>query len=327
MQPQLGVPSSSVNHPKGFFAMYTIVLATQKGGSGKSTLAIGLAVAAQQAGHHVRVIETDRQGTSSNWQSRRNGAEPIVEAVYDAKMIEQRLDALARNGVTLTIIDTASGINAATTAAIRHCDLCLIPARPSVADIEATAPTLSVVRAWRKPFAFVLNQAPIRGGHRVSDATTALDNDAPRDIAEVLAQPFIMMRNDHQDALAAGLGVSEFAPTGKSAQEIRNLWRWAAGKLAGDLVMLEADELKDASELVESGELTEVEFPIMLSGDPVMQDANEPKTASELIETGELMDVEFPIMLAPRAEQAELAPEPRAYPTWADNNVTWDSGL
>ena len=43
--------------------MHTIVLATQKGGSGKSTLAIGLALAAIQAGHTVRLIETDKQGT------------------------------------------------------------------------------------------------------------------------------------------------------------------------------------------------------------------------------------------------------------------------
>ena len=43
--------------------MHTIVLATQKGGSGKSTLAIGLALAAIQAGHHVRLIETCQQGT------------------------------------------------------------------------------------------------------------------------------------------------------------------------------------------------------------------------------------------------------------------------
>jgi chromosome partitioning protein len=267
--------------------MYTIVLATQKGGSGKSTLAIGLAVAAQQAGHNVRVIETDRQGTLSNWQVRRNLAEPIVEAVYDAKMIEPRLEALARGGVTVTIIDTASGINAATTAAIRHCDLCLVPARPSVADIEATAPTLSVIRAWRKAFAFVLNQTPIRGGQRISEATSSLDESAPRDIAEVLAQPYINMRNDHQDALAAGQGVTEFDPSGKSAQELRSLWRWTISKLAGDLVMQEANELKGASEL---------------------------------------MDVEFPIMLQPPAEQAEASVS-RAYPTWADNNASWETGF
>jgi chromosome partitioning protein len=269
--------------------MYTIVLATQKGGSGKSTLAMGLAVAAQQAGHNVRVIETDRQGTLSKWQERRNPAEPIVEAVHDARMIEQRLEAFERSGVTVTVIDTASGINAATTAAIRHCDLCLIPARPSVADIEATAPTLSVVRAWRKPFAFVLNQTPIRGGHRVSDATTALDNDAPRDLAEVLAQPLMAMRNDHQDALAAGLGVSEFAPDGKSAQEIRKLWRWTFNKLAGDHIMHEAGELKEA---------------------------------------GELAEVEFPIMLTPQAEEIKAEAAPHTYPTWADNNtINWETGF
>jgi chromosome partitioning protein len=248
---QFGVSAEPYNSPKERLSMHTIVLATQKGGSGKSTLAIGLALAAQQAGQNVRLIETDKQGTLSNWQSRRGLAEPFVEAVYDAGRIEHRLQALERGGVTLTIIDTAAGINAATTAAIRYCDLCMIPTRPSVADIEATAQTLSVARAWRRPFAFILNQTPIRGGHRVSDATAALDEDAPRDIADVLAKPFIVMRNDHQDALAAGLGVSEFAPAGKSAEEIRGLWRWAEAKLNGDA---------GAGEEV----VPDVEFPIML---------------------------------------------------------------
>src|SRR5215831_11207559 len=212
--------------------MHTIVMATQKGGSGKSTLSIGLAVAAKQAGHIVRLIETDKQGTLSNWQYRRGLVEPIVEAVYEARDLETRLQSLERGGVTLTIIDTAAGINAATTAAIRHCDICLIPSRPSVADIEATAATLSVARAWRKPFVFILNQTPIRGGHRVSDATAAFDQEAPRDIADVLAQPFIVMRNDHQDALAAGRGVTEYAPSSKSAEEIRALWKWTQTKLS-----------------------------------------------------------------------------------------------
>ena len=121
--------------------MQTIVLATQKGGSGKSTLAIGLALAAIEAGHTVRLIETDSQGTLSNWQSRRPYAEPTVEPVYAASDVEARLQPLHRDGVTLTIIDTSGGVSAATTSAIRHADLCLIPARPSVADIEATAST------------------------------------------------------------------------------------------------------------------------------------------------------------------------------------------
>jgi chromosome partitioning protein len=222
--------------------MQTIVLATQKGGSGKSTLAIGLALAAIQAGHTVRLIETDSQGTLSNWQSRRIFAEPMVEPVYTAGEIEPRLQTLAGSGVTLTIIDTAGGVSAVTTTAIRHADFCLIPARPSVADIEATASTLQIVRAWKKPFAFVLNQTPIRG-QRIGNAAAALGDDAALDLSEVLARPFIVMRNDHQDALSAGLAVSEFAPAGKSAEEIRGLWQWLEARLydevqpvVGDLV-------------------------------------------------------------------------------------------
>ena len=108
------------------------------------------------------------------------------------------------DGVTLAIIDTAGGVSAATTSAIRHADLCLIPARPSIADIEATASTLSIVRAWNKPFAFILNQTPIRG-QRLTNAATTLGDEAALDIADVVAQPFIVMRNDHQDALSAAL--------------------------------------------------------------------------------------------------------------------------
>lgn len=210
--------------------MYTIVLATQKGGSGKSTLAIGLALAAIQAGHTVRLIETDPQGTLSNWQGRRPYAEPLVEPVYSAGDIEGKLQSLDRSGVTLVIIDTAGGTSAATTAAIRYADLCLIPSRPSVADVEATASTLNLARAWNTPFAFVLNQAPIRG-QRVSNAAIVLGEEMSNDLASVVAQPYIVMRNDHQDALGLGLAVIEYAPSGKSADEVRGLWQWVDTRL------------------------------------------------------------------------------------------------
>jgi chromosome partitioning protein len=233
--------------------MHTIVLATQKGGSGKSTLAVGLALAAKQAGHTVRLIETDTQGTLSNWQSRRGIAEPLVDPVYGATDIEHRLQSLARGGVTVAIVDTPGGLSAATTAAIRYADLCLIPARPSLADIEAGASTLDIVRAWKTPFAFVLNQTPIRG-QRINSAASALSDEAALDLSDVLAKPFIVMRNDHQDALARGLAVGEYAPSSKSADEIRCLWQWVETKLNGGV----------AAGVRLADELGKTQFPIML---------------------------------------------------------------
>jgi chromosome partitioning protein len=228
--------------------MQTIVLATQKGGAGKSTLAISLALAAIRAGHNVRLIETDTQGTVSNWRRRRPHAAPIVEPIYAAREVEQRLQSLEREGVTVTIVDTAGGITAATVSAIRYADFCLIPTRPSIADIEATAATLSVVRAWRKPFAYVLNQTPIRAAARLAGAENSLSDEAALDIDDILARPSIVMRNDHQDALGAGLAVCEFAPGGKSAEEIRALWQWLDARMGNQATASDVQIIEELAE-------------------------------------------------------------------------------
>jgi chromosome partitioning protein len=137
---------------------------------------------------------------------------------------------LNSSGVTLTIIDTAGGDNAAITAAIRYADLCLIPARPSTADVEATASTLGIARAWNTPFAFVLKQTPIRG-QRANNAAIGLGGELSDDLSSVVALPYIVIRNDHQNALASGLAVVEYAPDSKSADEVRDLWRWVETRL------------------------------------------------------------------------------------------------
>jgi len=209
--------------------MHIVTLATQKGGSGKSTLAIGLAVAAMGGGHRVGMVETDPQGTVSHWGRRRTVAEPRIERAGSAAEIERVLLALEHGGVTLAVIDTPATNNVVSASAIGAADLCLIPTRPSPADIEAALPTLSTVRKLGKPFAFVLNQAPPRG-YRLGEAAAALS------AAGVLALPFIVARNDHQDALGAGFAVSEFAPDGRAAQEINSLWDWVWRKLKAQSV-------------------------------------------------------------------------------------------
>jgi chromosome partitioning protein len=209
--------------------MHTIVLTTHKGGSGKSTLAIGLAIAAVDDGHHVGVIDADPQGTISNWGQRRTNPKPRIERGGIGMTIERSILNLRRDGFTVAIIDTAATDNVLSTSAIRAADLCLIPARPSPVDIEATLPTLSIVRRLDKRFAFILNQTPAHS-NRTGEAATALN------AAGVLALPFIVQRNDHQDALGVGLGVTEYKYHGKAAEEVRGLWRWVWKSLTKESV-------------------------------------------------------------------------------------------
>jgi len=106
--------------------------------------------------------------------------------------------------------------------------MALIPARPSLADIEATKPTYAALAKLGRNYAFVLNQcAPQLKSGRVADASKALR------LLGVLAQPLIALRADHQDAFALGLGVTEHDPEGKAAEEIRGLWQWVHNKTKG----------------------------------------------------------------------------------------------
>jgi chromosome partitioning protein len=73
----------------------------------------------------------------------------------------------------------------------------------------------------RRRAAFVLNQCPAT--YRSSRAS-----DAARDLTSlgVLADPMLSARMDYQDALAAGLGVTEYARGSRAAQEVEALWSW-----------------------------------------------------------------------------------------------------
>jgi chromosome partitioning protein len=120
---------------------------------------------------------------------------PIAENLIDARFrLELALRDLKQRDYTLAIIDTPGSDSDVVTEAIRLADLCLIPARPSQADIEAACPTLKAIRKFDRKFAFVLNPTSTR-------AATALNE------VGMLALPYVGMRNDHMDSLATGLGI------------------------------------------------------------------------------------------------------------------------
>jgi chromosome partitioning protein len=204
--------------------MKTIAFATQKGGSGKSTLCVNLAVAAQEAGASVCILEMDRQATISDWAALREADSPEV-AQIDATQIGGVLARLADCDYDYVFIDTPGVDSPGALAAIRAADLCIVPSRPTPADLRAVRPTLAAIYRLGKPFAFVLNQTPPARSYRVRDAAEGL-------IAlGVLPEVNVVLRNDHQDAIGIGQGVTEFNPRGQAADEIRRLWSWVAERV------------------------------------------------------------------------------------------------
>ena len=99
--------------------MRVVALVNQKGGSGKSTLAACLAVAAQEAGERVFLIDMDPQKSLTKWGHRRQDKDLPVESVSPAKL-EAALAALPGGRVTLVIIDTPATDSPAADAAMKR---------------------------------------------------------------------------------------------------------------------------------------------------------------------------------------------------------------
>jgi|SRR5579872_6060891 len=213
--------------------MRTIAFVTQKGGAGKTTLTASLAVAAAAAGERVIAFDCDPQASLARWSKRReaaNAPNALVVEPFDFTRLSRIgaiLDNLAGAGFTLAVFDTPGADSGTVRLVAERADLCLLPTRPTHLDLEATATTFRAVHLAQRRAAFVLNQCP-------PTYRSARANDAAKDLTGlgVLAEPMLSARIDFQDAIAAGLGVTEYAPEGKAAQEIEALWRWVGADLA-----------------------------------------------------------------------------------------------
>ena len=207
--------------------MKVVSLLTQKGGTGKTTLAASIGVAAYEQGDRVFLIDMDQQRSLVGWSRRRTQETPSVDYITPDKL-SRAIETLYRNDYSIVIIDTAGSDSAASAAAIKASDLCLIPARPSVLDIEASRPTIESLARLQRQFAFVLNQAPVGRTTRPLDASRALG------LLGVLAPVIVAQRSDHMDAIALGLGVTEFNHGGKAAKEVRDLWIWVRKRIEAE---------------------------------------------------------------------------------------------
>jgi chromosome partitioning protein len=228
--------------------MRTIAFLTQKGGAGKTTLAASLAEVAASTGEKVIALDLDPQQSLVRWANRREAANArnkiIVEPLERERLPRVRdiLEGLASAGFTLAIFDTTGADAAAIRPVAEVADLNLLPARPTRLDVEATAATFRAVFLAKRKAAFVLNQCP--SSYRSSRASEAAKQ---LNCLGVLAEPMLSARMDFQDAIAAGLGVTEYAGGGRAAEEIATLWDWSRRQLAGGKSEVVADRHRHAA--------------------------------------------------------------------------------
>jgi chromosome partitioning protein len=206
--------------------MKTLVIGSQKGGSGKTSLVRCLAVQAEQAGDGPAwIIDTDQQGTLSEWHQKRQSERPQRGEVALAdkfpddikRTLRGALNRLEQGGAEWCLIDTAPADTAENGAIYGLADLVLIPVRPSPDDLRAVRATLARVKAEGVPFLFVITQAKLNA--KLTAQTIAALSKHGQVMQAVMAD-----RTPYAEAITSGHTAPELWPRSQAGSEIASLW-------------------------------------------------------------------------------------------------------
>lgn len=213
-----------------------ITVAQQKGGAGKTTLCVHLAVAFAHYGLRVGLIDTDPQGSLSDWfrlrQKRKDiDTSEMLHCKAAGWRVSNEIERLASK-VDVLLIDSPPRIETESRTSIRHADLTLVPMQPSPMDLWATKATLEIAASERTKTMLVLNRVN-NTAKLVSIIREQLNNVALFELGNrVLFASTVM----------DGLGTSDIAPFGPAGQEIQSLAEEVLRRVGIELV--DEDEIE-----------------------------------------------------------------------------------
>lgn len=218
-----GVNTQECTHLR--FMPSIIAVLNSKGGSGKTTIATNLAHCLQHAGHSALIVDTDPQGTASEWAELRPEDSDLPPVVGISKSTMQDHMEDIGSAYDLVVMDGAAKLQSVSVAALKVSDVVLLPVRPSGADLWAVEDLVDLVHTRQEvtggipKAAFVVSQQIV--GTNLAD-----------EIGEILESyelPLLDGRTSQRivyaESLSAGTTVLETEPNGKAAAEIKQLTR------------------------------------------------------------------------------------------------------
>jgi chromosome partitioning protein len=196
-------------------ATHVIAVINQKGGAGKTTLAMNLAAGLTKRGDTV-VVDLDPQASSLQWSSA--GAAPFPATVkqivgkWDATQLRQTYKAYRH-----VVLDCPPSLDSpASLAALRACDLALIPVLPSPVDLWASLRLPQEILEARKAnpalkACLVLNQIEPKS------ALSAAMHDALAEFGLPVLTAVVRRRAVYRVAALEGVSVYQLGSRGAAA--------------------------------------------------------------------------------------------------------------
>lgn len=204
--------------------MKTVVILNSKGGVGKSNITRHLAVAAEQENPGAVILcDTDPQGSLSDWWNAREAETPQLTNISLSEF-KTKQPVIAAN-FSYLFIDTAAAHAEEYAEVLKSADLIIIPVVPSPDDVRSlNRLTLPVVKNSGRPFSFVMSKARLSTQLLVSTIAALSEHGA-------VCQAIIQQREGYGKAALAGSTLLEDEPSGKGAEEMRELWKFVKSRI------------------------------------------------------------------------------------------------
>ena len=125
--------------------MPIVAILNTKGGAGKTTLTTNLSHALKMtSGHAVRLIDSDPQGSATDWYEA-GGKELLAVMKMTRASLDRDIKDIQQPDEWI-LIDGAPRADELAAAAIRAADMVLIPVQPSPYDIWAAEPVVKAIK-------------------------------------------------------------------------------------------------------------------------------------------------------------------------------------
>jgi chromosome partitioning protein len=212
----------------GRVPMRVISVLNQKGGSGKTTIATHLARAIQLAGKEVLLVDTDPQGSASDWAAACENQEIPVVAMPRPNLDHQLKKITNKEFV---VVDGAPQAKDLAVSAIKVATMVLIPVQPSPYDIWATEDLVNLVvprievTDGRLKAAFVVSRA-IPGTLLSREITAELEK-----YSLPILETKIYQRVIYPTSAAIGSTAMDKEPSGQGAKDMEALMTEVLGYL------------------------------------------------------------------------------------------------
>lgn len=216
-----------------------IVVGGEKGGTGKTTLATNLAALHVRNGNEILLVDTDVQGSASDWAAARDGREntPRAPAVQKfGKSLAPELKELARKYQDV-LVDAGGRDSVELRAAMTVAEKLYIPVQASQFDVwtlDRMEMLVTQARAFNPALRayIILNRAPTH--HAAAELQEA--RELLSDLENcVLLDLTLHDRVAYRKAARAGLAVVETpSPDPKAVREMQDLYAHVFTKLSDE---------------------------------------------------------------------------------------------